>query len=287
MLNLNLDNNKNFEKGLYLVPTPIGNLQDITLRAIQILKESNYILCEDTRTSKKLLKKYSINTQLISYHKFNEKKIVTKIIDLLKKGSIISIISDAGTPTISDPGNILINECYRNNINIIPLPGPSAVLSAVSISGFSEKFFFYGFFPEKEKNIKKDFKILSELNSSIVFFISPKKINKAIPLIKKNFLGRKILICREISKMYEEFIRSNVEDIKEFKNGVKGEITVVISERINEKKITHSLSESDKSNIRKVINKLSIKEIITLVCKDNKIPKKMVYNYCLDLKNEN
>ena len=287
MLNLNLDNDKNFEKGLYLVPTPIGNLQDITLRAIQILKESNYILCEDTRTSKKLLKKYSINTQLISYHKFNEKKIVTKIIDLLKKGSIISIISDAGTPTISDPGNILINECYRNNINIIPLPGPSAVLSAVSISGFSEKFFFYGFFPEKEKNIKKDFKILSELNSSIVFFISPKKINKAIPLIKKNFLGRKILICREISKMYEEFIRSNVEDIKEFKNGIKGEITVVISERINEKKITHSLSESDKSNIKKVINKLSIKEIITLVCKDNKIPKKMVYNYCLHLKNEN
>ena len=143
------------KKGLYLVSTPIGNLGDITFRSIEILKKSDYILCEDTRVSKILLKKYEINSKLIANHKFNEKKNISKILDMLKSGSIISMISDAGTPSISDPGTILINECISNNIEIIPLPGPSSVLTAVSISGFSEKFFFYGFFPEKKKNFRR------------------------------------------------------------------------------------------------------------------------------------
>ena len=137
--------------GLYLVSTPIGNLKDITFRAIETLKKSEYILCEDTRVSKKLLDRYEIKSKLIANHKFNEKKNVTKIIDLLKTGIIISLISDAGTPSISDPGAVLVRECVNNNINIVPIPGPSAVSTAVSISGFSEKFFFYGFFPEKKK----------------------------------------------------------------------------------------------------------------------------------------
>ena len=147
---------KKIKKGLYLVSTPIGNLDDITLRAIEILKKSNYILCEDTRVSKILLERYEIKSKLISNHKFNEKKNITKILELLKNNSIISLISDAGTPCISDPGAILVNECINNNIEIIPLPGPSAVLSAVSISGFSEKFLFYGFFPEKKKILEED-----------------------------------------------------------------------------------------------------------------------------------
>ena len=142
--------NKEFKKGLYLVSTPLGNLEDITYRAVDTLKKSNFILCEDTRNSKILLKRYEVKSKLISYHKFNEKKNLSRIIELLKAGSVISIISDAGTPSISDPGVILINECVKHDINIIPIPGPSSVTSAVSVSGFSDKFFFYGFFPEKK-----------------------------------------------------------------------------------------------------------------------------------------
>ena len=141
---------KETEIGLYLVPTPIGNLEDITLRAIRILRKSQYILCEDTRISKKLLEKFSINSKLISNHKFNEKKNLSKIISLLKEGHSISLISDAGTPGISDPGSVLVKECIKENIEVIPLPGPSAVSTAVSISGFCEKYLFYGFFPERQ-----------------------------------------------------------------------------------------------------------------------------------------
>ena len=279
--------NKEIKKNLYIVSTPIGNLNDISLRAIDTLKKSDYILCEDTRVSKNLLDKYQIKSKLISNHKFNEKKNLSKIIELIKQGLFISLISDAGTPSISDPGAILIRECLKNHIDIIPLPGPSAVISAVSISGFSEKFFFYGFFPEKNKILLKDLEILSKLNSSIVFFISPKKINKIIPFIKKNFKERKILICREMTKFYEEFVRSEVEELELFKNNLKGELTIVISEKKNDKNTSHYLSESDKRIIKKMINKLSIKEISNLIHQNNKISKKIIYNYCLKIKNEN
>ena len=277
---------KETKKGLYLVSTPIGNLNDITFRAIETLKKSDYILCEDTRISKNLLVKFDIKSKLISNHKFNEKKNLSKVIQLLKEGSIISLISDAGTPCISDPGAILINECIKNKIEIFPIPGATAVTSAVSVSGFSEKFFFYGFFPDKEKKLLDDLEILSKIDSSIVFFISAKKINKKILLIKKKFQGRKILICREISKFYEEFLRFEVEELNEFDNELKGELTVVISEKKIDKKTSQHLSESDKRNIRKMINKLSIKEISNLISQKNKISKKVVYNYCLKLKNE-
>ena len=287
ILNLTSSNIKNLKNGLYVVPTPIGNLGDITLRAIEILKSSDYILCEDTRVSKKLFDKYSIKSRLISYHKFNEKKVLNKIIDLLINDKIISLVSDAGTPTISDPGNLLIIECVKNNINIIPLPGPSSVSSAISISGFSEKFLFYGFFPEKKKKLIEDLKLLSNLDCSLVFFISPKKINKIIPHLKEKFSGRQIVICREISKYYEEFIRSEIDELSEFTTDIKGEITIVVSEKKKLNKDSHLLSESDKSNIKKMINRLSIKEIINQINKENKISKKTIYNYCLKLKNEN
>ena len=287
IVNLTIPNNKNLKNGLYVVPTPIGNLGDITLRSIEILKNSDYILCEDTRVSKKLFDKYEIKSKLISYHKFNEKKNLNKIINLLVNKKIISLISDAGTPTISDPGNLLINECVKKNIEIIPLPGPSSVSSAISISGFSEKFFFYGFFPEKKKKLLEDLNILTNLDCSLVFFISPKKINKIIPFLKEKFIGREIVICREISKYYEEFIRSEISDLGKLDTNIKGEITLVISEKKKGNKFSHLLSESDKRNISKLINKLSIKEIIKLVNKENKISKKLIYDYCLKLKNEN
>ena len=287
IVNLTIPNNKNLKNGLYVVPTPIGNLSDITIRAIEILKSSDYILCEDTRVSKKLFDKYEIKSKLISYHKFNEKKNLNKIINLLVNKNIISLISDAGTPTISDPGNLLINECVKKNIEIIPLPGPSSVSSAISISGFSEKFFFYGFFPEKKKKLLEDLNILTNLDCSLVFFISPKKINKIIPFLKEKFIGREIVICREISKYYEEFIRSEINDLGKLDINIKGEITLVISEKKKDNKFSHLLSESDKRNIGKLINKLSIREIIKLINKENKISKKLIYDYCLKLKNEN
>ena len=277
--------NKEFKKGLYLVPTPIGNLKDITLRALEILRKSDVILCEDTRISKNLLSKYEINTKLISNHKFNEKKNLSKIIGILKKGSVVSMISDAGTPNISDPGNVLVKECIKNEIEIIPLPGPSAVTTALSASGFLDKFFFYGFFPEKKKEILKILETTKKIDSSIIFFISAKKINKMIPYIKKEFSGRKILICREMSKLYEEFIRLDVDELKFFEKNLKGELTVVISEKLN-KKNSLELSESDKRTIKNMINRLSIKEITNLIHQNNPVSKKIIYKYCVDIKNE-
>ena len=271
---------------LYVVSTPIGNLKDITLRAIEILKQSEYILCEDTRVSKNLLEKYNIKSKLISNHKFNEKKNINKIIEILQSKTIVSIISDAGTPGISDPGRIIVNECIKNNIDVYPVPGASAVTAAVSISGFSEKYYFYGFFPQKNKDLKEDFKILSNLNCSIIFFISPQKINKAIGVIKNFFSDRKILICREISKFYEEHIRTNVTELELFDKLPKGELTVVLSEKDIKKNIYKNLNESDKKNIKKMIKTLSIKDITDLLSQNKNISKKEIYNYCLKLKNE-
>ena len=278
--------NKDLKKGLYLVSTPIGNLSDITFRAIEILKKSDFILCEDTRVSKNLFKKYEIKSKLISNHKFNETKNLSKVIEILKKDLIVSLVSDAGTPGISDPGAILVNECKKNNIEITPVPGPSAVSSAVAISGFSEKFFFYGFLPDKIKTLNNDLEMLSKLNCSIVFFISSKKINKVIQFLKNFFSGRKILICREMTKLYEEYIRMDVDKIQAFDEKLRGELTIVISENNMNKKISQKLSESDKINIGKMINKLTIKEIVNLISSNNKVSKKEIYNYCLVIKNE-
>ena len=279
-------NKSKLKKGLYIIPTPIGNLGDITLRAIDLLKKSDFILCEDTRVSKKLLEKFEIRTRLISNHKFNEIKNLTKIIEVLKDGKIVSIISDAGTPCISDPGTILINECLKKSIDVIPLPGPSAVTTAVSISGFNEKYLFYGFFPEKEKLIKNELEKLSTLNFCLVFFVSPKKINKIIPHLKNYFRDRKILICREISKFYEEYIRSDLIDLELFNIEPKGELTIVLSEKQLNKNTSQILSESDKKNIKTMVHKLSTREITEIISQNSNVSKKEIYEYCLKLKNE-
>jgi len=278
--------NNKVKSGLYIVATPIGNLSDITLRALEILKKSDYILCEDTRTSKTLLDKYQISSKLISNHKFNEKKNLLKIIEILKSDCIVSLISDAGTPSVSDPGAILINECLISKIDIFPISGASAVSTAVSISGFSEKYFFYGFFPEKNIKLKEDFEKLSNLDSCIVFFISPRKFNKSVKDIKHHFSGRKILICREMTKFYEEYIRTDIDNLELFESDPRGELTIVISEKIKEKNLSKVLKESDKRNIQMLIKKLSIKDITDLISQNSDVPKKKIYNYCLKLKNE-
>ena len=285
MVNTILHKNE-LKKGLYIIPTPIGNLGDITIRAIEILKKSDFILCEDTRVSNKLLERFKIKANLISNHKFNETKNLKKVLNILKDDKLVSLISDAGTPGISDPGAVLINECVKQNINVIPLPGPSAVTTAVSVSGFNEKYLFYGFFPEKEKIIVEELENYSNFNFCIVFFISPKKINKIIPYLKTYFKDRKILICREISKYYEEYLRSDIINLKLFEKEPKGELTIIISEKQINKNTSQKISESDKNIINIMLKKLSTKEITNIIANYSNVPKKEIYEYCIKLKNE-
>lgn len=280
-----LDKNK-IKNGLYIVSTPIGNLKDISFRAIEVLKNSDFILCEDTRVTKKLLAYYKIDKKLISNHKFNEKKNLKKILEMLNNSKILSLVSDAGTPLISDPGNILINECIKNNIKVIPIPGPSAAITAISVSGFSNNFYFQGFISDKKNGMKKELEFLSKLNNSIVFFISAKKFNKLIPHLKDYFFSRKIVICKELTKFYEQFYRLNISELSEQNINLKGEITVVISDIDETKKNRETLDESVKMRIKNLINKLTIKDIVSIIGSENNISKSAIYKYCLKLKNE-
>ena len=281
-----MDKNKQqiVSSGLYLVSTPIGNMEDITFRALDILKKSDIILCEDTRRSGKLLSHFKINNKLISYHKFNEKKISNMIIESIKKNKIVSLISDAGTPSISDPGTILVNMCIKENLFVFPVPGPSAVTSAISVSGFSDKYLFYGFLPKKQKELEKIFKNLNNIDHSLVFFVPAQKINFYIEQFKKNFSDRKIVIAREMTKIHEEFIRNSVKLIKNLPENTKGELTVVLSEKNMEKKNKEEIAESVKIEIKKMIKKYSHKDVVEFISKKENLKKKVIYDYCLKLK---
>ena len=283
-MTLKEDKNK-IKSGLYIVSTPIGNLRDITLRALDILKKSNIILCEDTRVSKKLLSHYEIQTKLISNYKFNEKKNLENVVNIINQGKIVSLISDAGTPAISDPGKLLINRCIEENILIVPIPGPSAVTASISVSNFSDQFYFHGFLSDKINSIKKEFEIFKNLKCSIVFFISAQKLKKKFEVLKEFFSDREILICREITKIHESFYRGKVSEIDNFQFNPKGEVTVIISEKYNEK-LKVNLDESDKEKIKKLILNKSIKDIVSIISEEKNISKTKIYNYCLQIKNE-
>ena len=284
MISLTEYNYNKLEMGLYIVSTPIGNLSDISLRALNIFKNSDYIFCEDTRVSKNLLDKYNIKTKLISNHKFNEKSNLTKINKMLEQNKIISIISDAGTPCVSDPGQIIVNECIKKSIKIFSVPGASAVTAAMSASGFDQKFFFYGFFPEKKKEVEIIATNLSRIRCSIVFFISAKKFKKKTSIIKKYFADRSIVICKEMTKIYEDYIRFEVSEIENIELKLKGEITIVLSPTIS--KNLSNLTDLDKKKIKKLIESSSIKDIVKIINKNKKIQKKEIYDFCLSLKNE-
>jgi 16S rRNA (cytidine1402-2'-O)-methyltransferase len=222
---------------------------------------------------------------MISYHKFNEKKRLGKIIQIIKNNKIVSLISDAGTPVISDPGMILIKECVKNNIALHPIPGPSAITSALSVSGFDEKFLFYGFLPNSEIQIKNEIKILCDFPYSIIFFVSSNKINKVIKIFKMFFSDRKIMIAKEMTKIYENFIRNNVNSLDVSKYNLKGELTVVISNKLNvKKKSLNQLGESVKNEIRFMLKKYSNKDVSNFISKREKISKKIIYDYCISLK---
>ena len=275
---------KQQSNSLYIVSTPIGNLSDITLRALDVLKNSDIVLCEDTRHSLKLLNYYKIKKRLISYHKFNEKKQANTLIEYINEGKNLSLISDAGTPLLSDPGRHLVNACLKNNINIIPIPGVSSITAAMSISGFSEQFLFYGFLPKKQNELNKVFESLKEIRFSLVFFIPAIKINFYIKNIREYFSGRKLLIAKEISKIHEAFYREEIDNLELFKTPLKGELTLVISENnakkatIDEKKIIHIA--------RKYLKKLSLKDTVNLIFEKEKVNKKLIYKICLKIKNE-
>ena len=281
-----MDKNKQqtVSSGLYLVSTPIGNMEDITFRSLNVLKKSNIILCEDTRRSGKLLSYFQIKNKLLSYHKFNEKKICSTVIDSIKKDKVVSLISDAGTPTISDPGLILVNKCIDENLSVHPIPGPSAVTSAVSVSGFSDQYLFYGFLTKKENELERMLKSLCNLDYSIVFFIPALKINFYISKFKNYFFDRKILIAREMTKIHEDFIRGKVASIKVLSENLKGEFTVVLSGKNKEKNTQKEINESVKIEIKKMLKKYSHKDVVEFISKKENLPKKIVYDFCLKLK---
>ena len=261
-----------FKPGLYIVSTPIGNLDDITLRSLEVLKKSDIILCEDTRRSLKLLNHYKIKKKLVSYHKFNEQKELQKIIEYLNEGKILSLISDAGTPTLSDPGLLLIKSCIEKKIEIFPMPGPSAITAAVSVSGFSDKFLFYGFLPKTENELIKTINSLKNFDFSLVFFVPGVKINFYLNLFKKYFAGRDIFIAREISKIHETFYREKISTIKPFKINLKGELTIVISKIYTN---TAALSDVDITfEAAEYLKKYSLKDVVELISKKEKVSKK-------------
>ena len=268
--------------GLYVVSTPIGNLDDITLRSLSVLKNSDIILCEDTRRSLKLLNHFNIKKKLFSYHKFNEKKELNKIIEHLKEGKILSLISDAGTPALSDPGHLLIKKCVDEKINIFPIPGPSSITASMSVSGFEDKFIFFGFLPKKESELERILKKLKDLDFSIIFFIPGIKINFYLKNFKIYFKKRNIVIAREITKLHETFYRDKLDLIENFKNPLKGELTIVISKKYN--KTEEILDFNLEKEVKKYLKKYSLKDVVELISKKEKISKKKVYDACLKLK---
>lgn len=223
---------------LFVVGTPIGNLKDITLRAISTLQSVDIILAEDTRNSKKLLDAHKIETKMISYHEHSNDKEIKKIIDLLLEGKDLALISDAGTPTISDPGYGLIRDCIKHDIVIVPIPGVSAITAAMSVSGLpSDSFTFVGFLPQKKGRLKK-IELLKNIENTVILFESPYRLEKTLNQLLEHLGNRSVVVGRELTKLYEEVIRGNLTDVIKYfsKSKVKGEIVIMIGkddDRIN------------------------------------------------------
>ena len=215
---------------LTLVPTPIGNLEDITLRALRTLREADLIACEDTRTSKILLRKYEIDTKLTSFHLYNENEKLKSLLELLKEGKKIAVISDAGTPGISDPGWILLKHAIDEDIEVDVLPGASAIIPAVLLSGFEvQNFMFLGFPPEKSGKRLKFLEQIKDVQSTLCFYMSPHKIKRQIPDMINIFGDRNAALIREISKIHQHSIRKNLSGILDYvSEGVKGELVLVV-----------------------------------------------------------
>lgn len=262
---------------LYIVPTPIGNMEDITFRAINILKEVDVIFSEDTRVTSTLLHHFNIKKKLISSHLYNENNNQEKEINYLKEGKNIALVSDRGTPLISDPGYILVKNAIENNYNVVCLPGATALIPALIMSGLGEgPFTFYGFLNSKESKRKKELEELKENKFTLIFYEAPHRITKTLENIKEIFGNRKASIAREISKKYEEIIRGNIDQLIKETDNIKGEMVIIV-EGNKEEKTFNDLSIIDHINIY-LKEGIDSKEAIKKVAKDRNIPKKEVYN---------
>lgn len=277
-----MNKQKSFENNkpcLYLVATPIGNLEEITYRAIKILSEVDYIAAEDTRNTIKLLNYYNIKTKLISHHEHNITYSIPKIINLLKQGNNLALVSDAGYPAISDPGYELVKEAIQNDINIIPISGANACLDALVVSGISpQPFIFYGFLDHSDKKKKKELESLKKYKETIVFYESPHRITKTLKLMLDFFGDREVALCREITKKHEEIIRGNLSEIIADSNNLKGEIVIVVSgsqDLKEEVKFEQTIVE----HVNEYVNKgMSIKDAIKEVAKIRNLKKNEVYS---------
>ena len=271
---------KSYEKSvfgkLYLIPTPIGNLEDITQRALNILKEVDIVYAEDTRETFNRLKYYNINKKIESCHKYSEMKHKDKIISLLKEGKNIGYVTDRGTPLISDPGNVIVDEAINNNITVIALPGPNALLPAINMSGLSnQRFLFYGFLNSKKSLAKKELLDLKGIKQTLIFYESPFRINDTVKLMKDIFGNRKASIVREISKIHEEVLRGTLNDLIELSNSIKGEIVLLV-EGNNDIIV-------DDNNYEELVNNLIKKgytkrDAIKEISKEYNINKNKIYN---------
>lgn len=264
---------------VYFVGTPIGNLKEITYYAVEILKSVDYIACEDTRTSLTLLNAYEIKKPLVSYHKFNEKSMIAKLISDQKEGKNIAVISDAGMPCVSDPGNILVNELKLNHLPYTVISGPSAFVNAFILSGFQPPFTFIGFLPNKASDVKKLLSEFKDVNSTLIFYLSPHSIVSDIKCIHNVINDREICVVREISKKFEEVTFST---LKEGYNGVvKGEFVLLIKPKEKEKTFDISVAEQVENYISQGIDK---NEAIKLTAKERGVKKDVVYKEYLKLK---
>ncbi len=261
---------------LYLIPTPIGNLNDITYRAIETFKMVDIVYAEDTRETYNLLKYFNIEKKIESCHKYTEMKHKDKIISILKSGKNIGYCTDRGTPLISDPGNVIVDEAIKNEITVIALPGPNALLPALNMSGISnQRFLFYGFLNNKKSIAKKELNELKNIHQTMVFYESPYRINETLKVMLEVLGDRKAAIVREISKLHEEVLRNNISNLIKETESIKGEIVIVVE--------GNNLEEEDNNNYEEIVNNLinegySKRDAIKEVVNKYGISKNKLYN---------
>ena len=265
---------------LYLVPTPIGNLEDITLRAKRILQEADYIAAEDTRTSGILLEKIGVHNHMLSFHKYNSKERAPELIKLMKDGAVIAEISDAGMPVISDPGYILVQECIKNDIPVVPLPGASAFATALIASGFdAQPFTYYGFLPRKKSEQQPFFEQMKKAHATSIFYEAPHRLTKTLNNLSEILNSeRKIVVARELTKIHEEFIRGTISEVTDYfeQNAPRGEFVVLISPNAAQE------TQLSWAELIKAVNRLvdtgeSKKSAIKTVAQENNVSKNELY----------
>ncbi|MDO5002619.1 MAG: 16S rRNA (cytidine(1402)-2'-O)-methyltransferase [bacterium] len=266
----------NQENNLYLIPTPIGNLDDITVRSLNLLKEVDIVLCEDTRVTGSLLSKYGIKKKLISCHEYNEDKVKYEVVELLKEGKKIGLVTDQGSPIISDPGFNVVNEVIKNNLSVIGLPGATAFVPALISSGiFPSKFLFYGFLNAKDAKQVQELKTLQYFPYTLIFYEAPHRIKNTLNNMYQVFGDRKICLARELSKLYEEYIRGTISELVEQVDSIKGEIVLIVEG--NTQKVDYNdLDILEHVNLY-IEDGLTEKDAIKKVAKERNVAKSIIY----------